>query len=403
MKNKFILMVWDCKFCSRKGIPGNVRTCPGCGNPCGNNVKYYIPGQKMYVNHSEVPDGADWQCDYCKSYNRCYDDTCRNCGASKDGTQDYFGQNVKASENSSSDDLYENEIDDDYLTNENFSIDNDINKNSKETINEDKAETNYQQTDRTTFGYIKNSIKKILASINTKQMLITVLSIFSVLAVLAGLVYAFVPKERELIVTGISWQYEVDIEQYKTVSESDWFLPSNGRLKHTAQEIRSYTKVLDGYRTETYTEQEIDHYEENVSYRDCGNGYAEEIRSSYPVYRTVTKTREVPVYRDVPVYDTKYYYDIDKYVFNRTETTQGSDKYPFWPENLPIEKESPTIGDERISSQRETYMIFAYMSGKDVRDQKEYTMNLEEWKAINVGDSVRCKIYITGKIELIEP
>ena len=288
------------------------------------------------------------------------------------------------------------------MANERASIDNDINEYSEKTINDSKSETNHQPIGSATYTHIKNNIKKVLASINIKEVIISVLIIFSVLAVVAGLVYAFTPKERELIVTGVSWQYEVDIQQYKTVSESDWFLPSNGRLKYIAQEIRSYTKVLDGYRTETYTEQEIDHYEENISYRDCGNGYAEEIRSSYPVYRTVTKTREVPVYRDVPVYDTKYYYDIDKYVFSRTETTQNSDKYPFWPENLPVEKESPTIGDERISSQRETYMIFAYISGKDVRDQKEYTMNLEEWKAINVGDSVRCKIYITGKIELIE-
>lgn len=384
MSKKYIKMVWDCKYCSKKGIYGDVRHCPSCGNPCGDNVKYYLPQEKVYANPSDVPPEPDWQCNYCKSYNRSYNEICSNCGASKDGTKNYFGNPVNTY----------NEIinDDDNESSSYPSSSNNTYYSSNASIDNDMSfETSKKQ----------NGFVDFITSIPPK-ILFGVIGIISALALIAGIIIAVVPKEKNLNVTSVSWEYEVDIQQYKTVSESDWYLPSNARLKYTAQEIRSYEQVLDGYKTETYTEKEFDHYEYEVYYVDCGNGYAEERTSSHPVYRTVTKTREVPVYKDVPVYDTKYYYDIDKYVFARTEKTQNANKNPYWPENLPVEKSNPSIGDERVSAKREKYMISAYIEGTKMSEQKEYTVDFNEWNKINVGSTIKCKVYITGKIKLLD-
>lgn len=386
---KYIKMVWDCEYCSKKGIPGDVRNCPGCGNPCGSNVKYYIPNKKEYVSETVVPDGPDWQCAYCDSYNRYNATVCSNCGADRKGTKDYFGKTVDSSDDNA-EDYSDGDTERVVETYDNgWSNSDSVNSNS----------TNANSFDVRSYSSF-NSGYSGAARPNIKGAIIKrVLIIVSILAVICGLVYIFVPKEKELTVAGISWERSVTIDRYETVAESDWHLPSNARLRYTRQEIRRYETVQDGYKTEEYTEQVIDHYDKEVTYKDLGNGYAEEVVKEVPVYKTVTKTREVPKYKEVPIYDTKYYYDIDKYVYNRVIKVQNSDKSPYWPENLPVEKSNPVIGDERVASRSEKYMIAAQLKGKD--GLKEYTLDYNEWNDLNIGDTIKCKVYINGKIDII--
>lgn len=147
----------------------------------------------------------------------------------------------------------------------------------------------------------------------------------------------------------------ISIEDYKTVEESGWSLPSNARLQNSNTEIRTYNKVFDHYETRTrqISEQVLDHYETRVTgTRDLGNGYFEEITTQVPIYRTEyrTETYQEPVYRNEPVYDTKYYYEIEKWVVTRSVKTSGNDKEATWGDVVLVGKERRKIDKKNMLS-----------------------------------------------------
>ena len=371
---KKILGYWDCEYCGTKKIKGNVKSCPNCGRPVGDDIKYYIDKNDItYVKDEEVPKSEEWRCNYCGSYNRFDVKECMNCGAGRNEENKTYTQ-IHDTQQENETERFEKEI--------------------------EEYEARYNPY------HFNSSIlaakEKILPSVtsfikdNHKKIIISLLAIIVVISV----IFLLIPKERTLVITGFSWQRSIVIDKYQTVHEDDWYLPPTARLRYTREEIRSYNKEIVGYEDETYTEREIVGYKEVVrGYRDLGNGYFEEITSSEPVYEYVTKTRTVPKYEDIPVYATKYYFDIDKYVYFRTVETSGLDKSPYWPEE-PEEKTNPKIGDERVSSKNEVYKISAYIPDK-IEDVHEYSLNFKDWNALKEGDTINCKVYITGYIEII--
>ena len=120
-------------------------------------------------------------------------------------------------------------------------------------------------------------------------------------------------------------------------------------------------------------------------YRDLGNGYFEEITSERPVYETYyeTETYQEPVYRSEPVYRTKYYYEIDKWLYERSVSTSGIDSTPYWGKvNLK--------SDERESSRSDTYEV----KGIDLKTDEEisFYLNFEDWSTLRVGQNLYVKI-----------
>lgn len=381
---------WDCEYCSRKGIPANIRHCPACGNPVGNNVKYYLPeGSTDYVDPHSVPKGADWKCAYCGSYNRCTDTICKNCGASKQDGKDYFKSNFE--------DIKEIVHTEPHSSNNSEAPHIGYIPLARSRPAPSQLRSNNEAENRS--ARAKKLIPSIIKALNPFKKYI--FAGIVIIAVIIGLVLLITPKERILTVESFSWKRIMYIDEYKTVSESDWQMPSEGRLRYTRSEIRSYEHKLTGYKTETYTQQEIDHYEQYVSgYRDLGNGYFQEIMSSRPVYKSVTKTREVPQYTDVPIYDTKYYYYIDKWVSDHTVTTSGADKNPYWGQEPPPSSTPPAIGDERVSSRTEHYYFVGTIVDSD--KSQNYAISYADWIRLQDGDTVRCNVYITGKVELLD-
>lgn len=381
---------WDCEYCSRKGIPANIRHCPACGNPVGNNVKYYLPeGSTDYVDPHSVPKGADWKCAYCGSYNRCTDTICKNCGASKQDGKDYFKSNFE--------DIKEIVHTEPHSSNNSEAPHIGYIPLSRSQPAPSQLRSNNEAENRS--ARAEKLIPSIIKALNPFKKYI--LAGIAIIAVIIGLVLLITPKERILTVESFSWKRIMYIDEYKTVSESDWQMPSEGRLLYTRSEIRSYEHRLTGYKTETYTQQEIDRYEQYVSgYRDLGNGYFQEIMSSRPVYKSVTKTREVPQYTDVPIYDTKYYYYIDKWVSDHTVTTSEADKNPYWGQEPPPSSTPPAIGDERVSSRTEHYYFVGTIVDSD--KSQNYAISYADWIRLQDGDTVRCNVYITGKVELLD-
>ena len=107
------------------------------------------------------------------------------------------------------------------------------------------------------------------------------ISTLAPICVLFVVIMLFLIRPQENKLHGFRWTNTIDIEQYKTVSESDWHLPPEARLRYTKREVRSYDEEVVGY---------------DYEYDSEGN-------------RT-----KVPIYKEVPVYDIKYYYDIYKWL-----------------------------------------------------------------------------------------
>ena len=98
MADRIVEAYWDCSYCGTKGISGvkHKKHCPNCGHPQDKGVEFYLKPQNVYIDGAEAEDykkGPDWVCNYCNSYNNQKFIYCCNCGASKDGTKDYFTQN----------------------------------------------------------------------------------------------------------------------------------------------------------------------------------------------------------------------------------------------------------------------------------------------------------------------
>lgn len=227
----------------------------------------------------------------------------------------------------------------------------------------------------------------------------SILSTTLILSVIVGIVFLFIPKYEEITVTDFSWERSIAIEKYQTVDESDWQLPPNARLKYSREEIRIYKEVLDHYETsywEVTEERKVGEKEVVVGYKDLGNGYFEEITKTEPIYETYTRVEssKVPIYIEEPVYDTKYYYEIDKWLYDRTSYNKGKGQINVkWPDV------SNLSSDERISTKQEKYFVIGYNSKEE---SKKFELPYSSWIDLKSGQKITIKYTVFGKGEIIE-
>lgn len=364
--------LWDCKHCGTTGIGGSKRECPGCGKPRDENTVFYMGNKKRYVpaeTARKVNRNPDWVCNYCGSLNSDDSNECVSCGCSRNGdNMDYFENREKKKEREPEKEEKPAEVVEEKYSSRSV---------SNYVPYRDEVESEYRHT---------------RASFNIKPLLIAIVAILLV----AGLVWLVIPKEKDVTITSTSWERHIIVQEYRTVRESDWSVPYGGRLQYTRQEISHYQQVLDHYETKTRQvakERYVGSEEVVTGYRDLGNGYFEEITSSRPVYETYyeTETYQEPVYRSEPVYKTKYYYDIERWVYCRTVSTNGNDQYPYWGELKLATK-------EREESRSEQYWLTCL-------DEKEkeikITVSYEDWISVSIGQQVRMKISL-GHGELIQ-
>ncbi len=370
---KIIEGVWDCRYCGAKKVRGGLRECPQCGHPRDEGITFYIDNPQNYVYDEAKAEkarrGPDWVCPACDCLNPADDKVCIGCGTPRDAeSKDYFQTQQE------------------------------IHQQEHKTYQ--REEKDWRAFEPSYVAPVEEKPKPTYTPpqkrFNLKKVLVPVLSVLIVIALVWGMVALFAPREVSGTVMDMGWERSIEVEEYKTVRESDWSIPPGGRKVSQSEEIHHYNQVLDHYetKTRTYTEQVLDHYETYVSgYRDLGNGHFEEITSQRPVYRTETRTEtyQEPVYISVPVYQTKYVYDIDKWVHQSYKKTSGNDKNPYWSDY--------ECGDkERFGARSETYVI-------TVKDEdgntKDYTLSFAQWNTLMVGQEVKMKANIFGQAELL--
>ena len=298
---------WDCKHCNTTGIRGSIRECPNCSKARDENTSFYLNKKKIsYVPKEKAVDinrNPDWVCEYCNQLNSDNNKYCVSCAAPRTGQNLNYFENQKKKDEERKQDL----LKDVEYKNQNYS------SNSYDSVSV-ISDTSYSS--RSSYSQ-KNSFS--LRNLFSTYMMPILITLFSIIGI-AAFIFLLIPKPQEVTIQQMSWERSIDIEKYQTVEESDWSLPSDARLLYSQEEFSHYEQVLDHYETRTkqVAKERISGYEEYVSgYRDLGNGYFEEITSSRPIYETYyeTETYEEPIYRDEAVYKTKYYYEIDKWVY----------------------------------------------------------------------------------------
>lgn len=341
---------------------------------------------------------ADWYCEYCDSMNPSNTDTCLNCGSPKgESKKDYFDRKreqiakgeIKKEQNVvfPKEELKE-------ITSKTFESPKSSSYEDN-LYNSDSCATS-QYANSYNYSSSNNKKKIDFSFLNLKAILISIAIFIACGLSLFGIVYACMPKNDTITVQSISWERNIETEIEKTFSESGWTLPAGARLRYTNQEWHHDDKVIDHYETVEVTKYNYEKVGERtwVEYEENGDGTSDIINCSEDIYDYVpyTTTEKEPIYKNVPVYQTKYYYDIDRYVHSRDLRTWGNDKKVYWSDESLFSKER-----ERIRT--ETYSITALNEKGEI---KTYTLSYSIWKDVEIGDTFEVKVHLGNRIEILD-
>lgn len=362
---------WDCSACGTDSVLGRYKFCPNCGAQRPTNVRFYLPEREPEVTDSELlrlaKAGPDWSCQHCGQDNSGSSTFCGFCGAPKDGSSDRKVKTYSPNEVPHSSGEAREEEPESYRP-----------KVLQETYREILEEE--AQTKKKEFNFSRFVLPGAMAAV----------------AIFLGFLF-FNTRSVPITVVGHSWERTVTVEEYKTVVEEDWLIPVGGRFVSQHQDIHHYDTVVSGSHEESYQDCHQE-YTGSRTYtcgsRDLGNGFFEDVECTESIYETVCETRyrTVTDYEEVPVYQTKYVYEIERWVWNREEVSQGQDMKPFWPV-------FSLASNEREGKKNEEYIVlFADDEGK----QYTHAIDIDAWVSFNLGDIYLAKINRLGQIREIE-
>lgn len=192
-------------------------------------------------------------------------------------------------------------------------------------------------------------------------------------------------------VTRFSWRRTIDIQEYQVESRSGWSTPPSDaynvfqeeRFHHTEDII--VTKTRDVYVSDSETE-----------YTDLGNGavLANEIDTSY--WDTESYQEKVG---EKSIYKTWYSYNVDRWSYSRSVTTQGNDREPEWGKYTLRFNGQQIIGAERVSDKTESYTV--YFKAEIDKEKKTFSVsynNQNDWQEYVIGKTYPIKVNHFGSI-----
>lgn len=356
---------WDCQYCGTIGILGRHKNCSNCGRSRPAGTKFYLADDKEIADQKLIRQakiGPDWVCEFCGTSNSADKTICGSCQAPRGAT-------------TPEQQVAEYEV------------------GAAPTSGDMTFEAPRQEPAKA-----KQPPKPAKKRLNP----LAILGIVGGIAVLCiGIIVAIIILGRKDVgatVEGFSWERTAAIEKFGPVEEEDWSVPSGGRILSQSQEVHHTDRVLDHYETQEREVSEQVQVGERTyvcGQRDLGNGFFEDIECTEPVYENQTRIETVqePIYIDVPVYETLYTYEVDKWVYDRTESASGKDHSPYWPR--------ADLGDhEREGERDETYaIIFVDQEGS----RHTWEVPFDEWQLYELNQSVNLTLNISGEIIDVEP
>ena len=210
---KIVMGYWDCPYCGSKGIRGDQAAFPSCGRGRGD-VKFYMKdhadGQVMreedlhrveYVDAQKeqtINRNPDWYCSFCNTLNSDNAKFCTNCGASRESSEsNYFEMHKKK---------------------------------------EAQAQARSEET----------AVPSRTAP--SKRPLLLVLVAIAAAVGLFMFMNGNVTSNSNLV-SALSWQRTIGVEQNQMFQESGWSLPEGAEMTGSRQEIHHYDSVFDHYES----------------------------------------------------------------------------------------------------------------------------------------------------------
>lgn len=375
---------WRCESCGRENL-GHLEKCEGCSADRPPNVRFYLPEDAPVVTDPELlklaRKGPDWTCEHCGTDNPADAQSCQDCGTPRGDSR---SRPVR-----------------DYRLNE-------VPRTAEEATAPPPASDFRTYSDQEAQGWRANLSR--LGSFDTSLLgnfsprLVGTGLMLLVLLIVGLLGFLFFRTHEEILtVNGYHWERQIKIEHYTTLTQTGWEgeLPADARIINSNQAIHHYNQVVCGSHTEYYQDchQEVTGYETYVcGERDLGNGFFEDIECERAVYETICdqKSREVTDYCDEPVYRIQYTYQVDRWVYARTETAAGDDHEAYWPD-------FSLAGNEReIQNGRvESYAVLLINERGKIYSHE--CQDYQDWLNFNYDKTYKARVNSLGIITGLEP
>lgn len=327
---------WECNSCGHKGITGNVKICPSCGNPKDSSEKYVAPpNDRHYLNTEELQargvdrdHGSDEECPFCQARIAPKTQVCPQCGGNIKGV----GKTSRICPGC------ERETNDLSCP----ACGTMTNPKTSKSRNLSPTQGNYQPLSE---RKNPNGIKKFLKIAG---------GIAGIALIIFTLVMIFTPKVKVGSVSQNSWSCSVPRQEYQYNFHGDWYLPQNAdpinrylKFHHYDQVyVRTDTVCADewevvGSHTEYGTEQvcETDSiyvgstttcYDDGTcdtedNYDDVTTCHDKSTSEEVDDYGWVNHCHQKDIYRDVPVDQMWYEYNLWEWASIAPLTTSGND------------------------------------------------------------------------------
>lgn len=339
-------MLWDCPACGTPKLLGiQHRHCPACGSPQDPERRYYPSDEDKVAVQDHVYQGADKICPACGTANAGAAQFCVGCGSPLEGDakQAFARTEQQVAEGQA------------------FG-----GESVKDARDEARARRDAQ---------VQQELGKgAPASPGMSRGLKIGLIVGGVVLLVGVLVFVFFfwKKEAFVEVQGHRWARTIEIETFKEVRDSAWCdqLPRKARRVTKKKEQRSTKQVQDG---ETCVKKR----------KDNRDGTFKEVKECKPKYR------------DEPVYDQKCYFEIDKWVTERTEKAegQGKDPAPSWPA-VTLTREGTCKGCQREGKRSQTYTLLFV----DKKEGESYDCDVEQpkWESTEVGSKWKAEVGVVS-------
>jgi hypothetical protein len=332
-------MLWDCPFCGTQKLLGlSQRHCPACGGAQDPQARYYPSDADKVAVQDHIFFGADIVCPACATPNGARSSFCAGCGSPLQG-----GKAAQARS--------------DQIAGPGQGF-------SGESIKDAKAEVRARRMATVDARMAKAQPQGM--SRGLKIGLIVGGIVLVVTAIVLTLV--FWKKEVALEVDSHAWTRTVEIETFKSVSESAWCdqMPKKAYSVTRSKEQRSTKKIPDGETCKTRR-------------KDNRDGTFKEVKEC------------TPKYREEPVYDQKCRFKIDKWVHARDAKAEGSsrDPAPAWPA-VKLSKTGTCKGCEREGKRTETYVL--HYVDETNEETHECEVSQQRWQETEPGSRWKAKV-----------
>lgn len=367
---------WDCKNCGQTGLLGmQQKSCPGCGMGQPKDVKFYLPSNTPALTDPKLirqaTNGPDIVCAYCELGNPASNKNCSKCGAA---LEEGKVRKTKTYKNTATS---QNEVKD---------------------VPDLKTESNY--------NLHAQPLRTEPALQSSPERKFSIFGTAAVVIAAAGIFFIFRTREVKVAVQAHSWERNILVEQYKTVSEEDWDIPARGRVTGSRNAIHHYNSCVHYHTASRQVSHQVQTGTRSYACgtRDNGNGSFSDTYCSEPVYTTQYSTeyyQEQDHSGGDPVYRTLYQYNIDKWVPGQTRTSRGSNQEAYWPELKLAGDGSDKIGNERESGRKTMYKIFLRSGEKNPKTYTLETTDEQYWKTFKLRENYTATITSFGNIKEI--